>query len=52
MALAGIVHAEATFVPEDVRVERREIPSAMILPTIAREPNGSMVLGLSLGGRF
>ncbi len=42
-ALAGIVHAEATYVPERVEVRKREIPPLSLTPVVG--PTGIGVVG-------
>ena len=42
-ALAGIVHAEATYVPERVEIRKREIPPLSLTPIVG--PTGIGVLG-------
>jgi len=54
LTLAGIVHAQLTFVPERVTVRRRPVPppppSFSASPTVSVVPGGG--LGLGLTGRF
>ncbi len=42
-AVAGIIHAEATYVPERVQVRRREIPPLSLTPVVG--PTGIGVVG-------
>ncbi|AKT39649.1 hypothetical protein [Chondromyces crocatus] len=52
LTVAGIVHAQATFVPERSRVQKRKIPlrpRPTITPSISAAPGN---LGVGLSGRF
>jgi hypothetical protein len=51
LAIAGVVQAQATFVPESVELRKRPVPSAFALPTLAPASEGR---GASVGviGRF
>ena len=44
-ALGGIVHAEATYVPEHVQVRKREIPPLSLTPVVGP-------MGVGIVGRF
>ena len=44
-ALAGIIHAEATYVPERVEMRKREIPPLSLSPIVGP-------MGVGGGGRF
>ena len=53
-AIAGVIEAQADYVPKIELIQKRDLPKAWLLPTFSTRPeNGSFAgAGLELGGRF